>query len=98
MTVLSLRLSEKELQHIKEIARKEKMKKGDAARSLLSYGWIFFNLNRYKEGRMSLEALSRELGLSLSETMDLLVEYGIPSSVKYGDYLEGLETLKHLNR
>ena len=96
MTVLSLRLSRKELDRIKEIATKENKKKGEAARSLLSYGWFFFNHKRYKEGRISLETLAKELDLSVSETIDLLVEYGVPSSISYDDYLEGLETLRQL--
>jgi len=96
MTVMSLRLSRKEIDRIKEIATKENKKKGEAARSLLYYGWFFFNLKRYKEGRISLETLAKELDLSVSETMDLLVEYGVPSSISYDDYLEGLETLRQL--
>ena len=96
MTVMSLRLSRKEIDRIKEIATKENKKKGEAARSLLYYGWFFFNLKRYKEGRISLESLAKELDLSVSETMDLLVEYGVPSSISYDDYLEGLETLRQL--
>jgi len=96
MKVLSLRLSRKEIDRIKEIATKENKKKGEAARSLLYYGWFFFNLKRYKEGRISLETLAKELDLSVSETIDLLVEYGVPSSISYDDYLEGLETLRQL--
>ncbi len=96
MKVLSLRLSRKEIDRIKEIATKENKKKGEAARSLLYYGWFFFNLKRYKEGRISLETLAKELDLSVSETIDLLVEYGVPSPVPYDDYLEGLETLRQL--
>jgi len=96
MTVMSLRLSRKEIDRIKEIATKENKKKGEAARSLLYYGWFFFNLKRYKEGRISLETLAKELDLSVSETIDLLVEYGVPSSISYDDYLEGLETLRQL--
>ena len=96
MTVLSLRLSRKELDRIKEIATKENKKKGEAARSLLDYGWFFFNLKRYKEGRISLESLAKQLDLSVTETIDLLVEYGVPSPISYDDYLEGLETLRQL--
>jgi len=89
MTVMSLRLSRKEIDRIKEIATKENKKKGEAARSLLDYGWFFFNLKRYKEGRISLETLAKGLDLSVSETIDLLVEYGVPSPISYDDYLEG---------
>jgi hypothetical protein len=96
MSVLSLRLSKKEAERIKEIAMKENKNKGEAARSLLSYGWFFFNIRRYKEGKISLETLAKELDLSISETIDLLAEYGITSHISYDDYLEGLETLKQL--
>ncbi|GBD39831.1 hypothetical protein HRbin37_02117 [bacterium HR37] len=97
MAVLSLRLSKKEVEKIEEIARKENKKKGEVARSLLSYGWIFLNLKRYKEGKISLETLAKELELSVSETIDLLAEYGVTSPISYDDYLEGLETLKQLS-
>ncbi len=97
MPVLSLRLSREEIERIEEIARKENKKKGEAARSLLSYGWLFFNLKLYKEGKTSLETLAKELNLSVSQTIDLLTEYGITSPVSYDDYLEGLETLKRLS-
>jgi hypothetical protein len=98
MAVLSIRLSPKELQHIKEIARAEKKKRGEAARSLLSYGWLFFNLKEYKEGKISLEFLAKELGMPLSETIDLLSEYGVRSPLRYDHYLEGLETLSRRRR
>lgn len=97
MTVLSLRLSREEIEHIEELAKKEKKRKGEAARSLLSYGWFFFNLKLYKEGKISLETLAKELNLSISETIDLLAEYGVTSPISYDDYLEGLETLKFLS-
>jgi predicted transcriptional regulator len=42
MTVFSLRLSKKEIERLEEIAMKENKKKGEVPRSLLSYGWIFF--------------------------------------------------------
>ena len=35
-------------------------------------------LKYYKDGKLSLEVLSRKLDLSLSETIDLLAEQGEP--------------------
>lgn len=55
------------------------------------------NLKRYKEDKISLETLAKELELSVSETIDLLAEYGVISPISYDDYLEGLETLRHCN-
>jgi hypothetical protein len=55
-----------------------------------------FNFKRSKEGKISLEILAKELDLSISETIDLLAQYGVASPISYDDYLEGLETLKQL--
>ena len=55
MSVLSLRLSKKEAERIKEIAMKENKKKGEAARSLLSYGWFFSTLIDIKRARFLLK-------------------------------------------
>ena len=48
----------------------------------------------YKEGRLSLGKLARELSLSLSETIDLLKDLGINAPIEFEDYLKGYETLQ----
>jgi predicted HTH domain antitoxin len=58
---------------------------------------FFLNLKRYKEGKISLETLAKELDLSVSETIDLLAECGVTFPISYDDYLQGLETLEHCN-
>lgn len=40
----------------------------------------------YKEGKISLEKTAKELDLSISETIDLLSEFGIRAPIDFGDY------------
>lgn len=94
MGVMSLRLGEKEIKHIEEIAKEEKKDKSTVVRKLIDYGLIYLMIKQYKEGRLSLERLSRKLNLSISETIDLLSDWGIQAPIDYDDYLEGYEVLK----
>jgi len=41
-----------------------------------------------------LSALSEKLELSISETIDLLSEFGVESPIDYDDYLKGFEAFK----
>jgi len=47
--------------------------------SYISYAWNYLMVRRYAEGKLSLEGLARELGKTVSETIDLLAEMGVPS-------------------
>ncbi len=51
-------------------------------------------VERYKKGELSLGDLARELGISLSETIDLLVKLGVRAPIDYDDYLEGYKALE----
>ncbi|MBI2348690.1 MAG: hypothetical protein HYV05_08565 [Deltaproteobacteria bacterium] len=48
----------------------------------------------YKEGKVSLAKLSKSLGMSLSEAIDLLSSFGLQSPINYDDYLKGVETAR----
>lgn len=43
---------------------------------------------------MSLSTLASKLELSVSETIDLLAEFGVESPIDYDDYLKGFEVFK----
>ena len=91
---VSVRLEEKEIRFIEELSKKHNMDKSTAARELIEYGKIYLVLKLYKEGKMSLGNVAKELGLSVSETIDLLAEFGIKSPITYEDYLKGYKNLK----
>lgn len=94
MNVLSIRLGEEELKHIKALAEEEHADQSQAARELIREGWKFHLLCMYKDGRISLGSLAKELKMPLSATIDFLGKMGIPTPLEYEDYLHGLHLLK----
>lgn len=93
MSVVSLRLKEKEYRRLSEMARRSGRDKSAVARDLLDQGLRFVAIKRYREGKLSLGSLAAELELSLGETIDLLSEFGVESPLEYTDYLEGMATM-----
>ena len=49
--IITLRLKERELNFIEELSKKENEDRSYAARKLIDYGWIYFILKNYKEGK-----------------------------------------------
>ena len=94
MPVLSVRLSDQELRRLQSLAKGEGKEKSSLARELIMDGLKYKKVLAYKEGKISLSKLSKTLGLSLSEAIDLLASFGIPSPINYDDYLIGLETIR----
>lgn len=94
--IITLRLKERELDFIKELSKKENEDKSYAARKLIDYGWIYFILKNYKEGKMSIGRASKELNLTITETIELLADLGIKSPISYEEYLEGYASLKEV--
>lgn len=94
--VITLRLKERELSFIKELSEKENGDKSYAARKLIDYGWIYFILKNYKEGKMSIGKAAKELNLTITETIELLADLGIKSPISYEDYLEGKKFAEEL--
>lgn len=90
---MSIRVSESELKQINKLAKTAGLDKSAAARELLRDGWFFYWIRQYREEKVSLENLSTNLNLSLSETIDLLAELGIEAPVSYDDYISGYKFL-----
>ena len=93
MKVVSVRLDQKEIEMIKKLARAQKKDKSTVTRELIDYGWYFLALKNYKDGKLSLGSLAKQLDLPLAETMDLLAEFGVTAPIDYADYLKGYEAL-----
>ncbi len=94
MSVISLRLKDRDMKRMEELSRLEHKDKSTIARELLEYGWDFLMLRYYKEGKLSLEGLAKRLDISISEAIDLLAELGIESPIGFDDYLKGFEVFK----
>ena len=93
MKVVSVRLDQKEIKMIEKLARAQKKDKSSVTRELIDYGWYYLALKNYKDGKLSLGSLSKQLDLTLPETMDLLAEFGVTAPIDYADYLKGYEAL-----
>lgn len=94
MSVISLRLKDREVKRINELSRMVNKDKSSVARELIEYGWEFLMIKLYREGKISLGTLASKLELSVSETIDLLAEFGVESPIDYEDYLKGFDVFK----
>lgn len=94
MSVISLRLNDRGLKRINELSKMGHKDKSAVARELIEYGWEFLMIKLYREGKMSLSTLASKLEFSVSETIDLLTEFGVESPIDYDDYLKGFEVFK----
>jgi hypothetical protein len=93
MTVLSLRLHDREINRLTELSQSERKDKSSVARELIDYGWEFLMLRQYRMGKLSVGTLAEKLELSISATIDLLAEFGIPAPIEFDDYLQALTVL-----
>lgn len=91
--IVSFRFKKHELEHIKKLSTVKKVDRTTAAKELIEYGWIYYVIKQYREGKFSLEKTAKELHISISEIIDLLAEVGIKSPISYEDYLEGLKNI-----
>lgn len=91
--IISFRFKPHELDHISQLSNAKKTDRTTAARELIEYGWTYYVLKQYKEGKLSLEKTAKELHMSLSDLIDLLADFGIKSPIQYEDYLEGLKNI-----
>ena len=96
MTVMSLRLGDRAMKIIREISRREERDRSTVVRELIEEGWMLHLLRLYRERKISLGGLSRSLDRSLSETLDLLSEFGQTAPIEYEDYLQGQKTAAKL--
>ncbi|MBI4487557.1 MAG: hypothetical protein HY694_00605 [Deltaproteobacteria bacterium] len=94
MPVMSIRLSEQEMKRLQTLADEEDKEKSSVARELLMDGLKYKMLLGYKEGRVSLAKLSKTLGMSLSDVIDLLSSFGLQSPISYDEYLQGIATAR----
>jgi predicted HTH domain antitoxin len=94
MSVISIRLKDREIKRLNELTKMVKKDRSTVARELMEYGWEFMMIKLYRDGKLSLSSLAEKLELSISETIDLLSEFGIESPIDYDDYLKGFEVFK----
>lgn len=91
MGVISLRLENSDLRRIDDLSSEEHKGRSMVARELIRQGLQFRMLKQYREGKLSLGSLAKNLDISVGEAIDMLAEFGIKSPVEYEDYLKGFD-------
>ena len=75
--------------NIKRMAKENKEEISKAVRGLVDLGRLMYAIENYKIGKAAEIA-----GISISEMMNTLSEFGIESRIEFEDYLQGLKNLK----
>lgn len=97
MKVRSMRIPEDIERAIEYVSRAEKVEKAQSLRKLARVGFESYIARAYKEGKLTLREASNLLKLTLSETIDLLVEMGVKGNIRARDVLASLNTLDPLD-
>lgn len=87
---LSIRVDAEDYSFLNRLAAAEKEDISKMVRDLVHRGRVMLAVERYREGKASLGKAAQIAGLSVSETMDLLAQYGVPANLDSSDYLQSL--------
>jgi predicted HTH domain antitoxin len=93
MAVKSIKIPEELEQAIDYVARAEKIGKANSFRKLTRMGFGLYVAKSYERGKISLREASKLLNLTLSETIDLLMETGVKGNIRVKDVMDSLKTL-----
>lgn len=93
MNVKSIRIPNDMEKAIRYVAQSEKIEKSQSIRKLARLGFEFYVAKSYERGRLTLREAAELLNLSLSETIDLLQEFGVKGNIRSKDILDSLKAL-----
>ena len=93
---LSIRIADNDYKFLFSLAKKESKDVSKKIMELVDLGRVMLAINKYKKSEASIEKAARIAGVSISEMMDILSEYGVDSNIEYEGYLKGLEGLKKI--
>jgi predicted HTH domain antitoxin len=68
------------------VSQKQHINKSEAAKELLHRGFILYELDEYKQGKISIGKLAENLTISILEALDLVAKYGVYQNIPK-DYL-----------
>jgi len=97
MKVRSMRIPEDIDQAIEYVSKVEKIEKTQSLRKLARVGFEYYVVKAYQEGKITLREASDLLQLTLSETIDLLLEMGVKGNIRAKDVLASLNTFAPLD-
>jgi len=92
MRVKSIRIPQDIDNAIEYVSKMEKIDKTQSFRKLARIGFEYYVVSEYRKGRITLREASELLKLTLSESIDLLLEVGVKGNIRASDILESLNT------
>ena len=94
--ITSFRLDKKNLEFLNKFSKEERISKGETLRELLLNGRLMLGIKLYKEKKASIGKSSEIAGVSISEFMDNLSEFGLNSNLTLEDFKLSLINAKKL--
>jgi predicted HTH domain antitoxin len=95
MRVKSIRIPQDIDNAIEYVSKIEKIDKTQSFRKLARIGFEYYVVSEYRKGRITLREASELLKLTLSESIDLLLEVGVKGNIRASDILESLNTFSN---
>jgi predicted HTH domain antitoxin len=92
MRVKSIRIPQDIDNAIEYVSKIEKIDKTQSFRKLARIGFEYYVVSEYRKSRITLREASELLKLTLSESIDLLLEVGVKGNIRASDILESLNT------
>lgn len=93
---MSIRMDEENVAFLKKLSEGEGGDLSKAVRDLVDKGRLMLAVERYKKGQASLGLAAELAGITLSEMINVLSEYGVTSNLEAEDYLKGLDHLRRV--
>ncbi|MBI4043561.1 MAG: UPF0175 family protein [Candidatus Diapherotrites archaeon] len=94
--VLSMRIDKEDLDFVNLEAVEKKADRTTVIRDLIGKGRVHLAMEQYRCGKVSIGKSAQKAGLTISEMMDKLAEFGVKSPVTKEQYLHGLKNAKKL--
>ncbi len=95
--VISCRLDKREVAFLAEYSKTRNETRASVLRELVEAGRKMEALTLYKEGKASLGKASKIAGLSISEMIDLLADFGVGLNTTLDDFRESMLHAKKLS-
>lgn len=93
MKVKSIRIPQ-DIEHAVDfLSRIEKIDSTQSFRKLARIGFETYIANLYQNGKLSIREVSTELGVSISEAIDMLSEKGVKGNIRATDVLQSIHSL-----
>lgn len=94
MNVKTFRITKELSDAMNYVAKVEKIEKSQSLRKLAGIGFEAYVAHLYKNGRVSLRESAALLKKSLSETILLMMDHGIPGNITATEVFDSIEDLK----